>query len=254
MSKYLISRIVMLPNGTAHIALFSGETINCSRNNLLQLLSDPQSFRNGSNGTIKRTTAKVNPRHRSLETIPGLTLMKVYSDSTTVCRFPKLFQALLNNLDNDSDKPFNLKEFVLGLDFSDEKHFLMKFFYDFTNEPRSEIVIHNSLGIEPDEQNEIMSETFNTVFNSVAPDTEQEAPKQSSTEPTLFKPKLATDMITVKEFASEHGVKDNVVLSWIENKKMPNAVKIKGRWYLPRNKVRKNGYMVIIFKETISHI
>lgn len=235
MSKHLIARIIMLPNGAVHIALLSKETVNCSRNNLLEFLSDPHEFLIRNKREIKKSTCIVNPRHRYLESIPGLTLLKAYSDNSVVCRFPKLFDALFKNIDNDSDKPFNLKEHVLGLEFSDEKHFLMKFFYDFTNEPRSELVVDHALQIEPDEQNEIMSETFNTVFNSIVLHTVEETPEPQPLEPTIFKTLQDSNLITVAEYAALHDKKESTVSGWIYNKKVPHAVKQDNKWYLPKD-------------------
>ncbi len=44
MSKHLISRVVMLPDGTAHIALSDRQTVACTPANLSELLSDPYGF------------------------------------------------------------------------------------------------------------------------------------------------------------------------------------------------------------------
>ena len=69
MSKHLISRVVMLPDGTAHIALSDRQTVACTPANLSELLSDPYGFIEKGQFSSKTTTRTVNPTHNALESI-----------------------------------------------------------------------------------------------------------------------------------------------------------------------------------------
>ena len=105
MSKHLISRVVMLPDGTAHIALLDRQTVACTPGNLSKLLSDPYGFIEKGQYESKTSTKKVNPEHSALEYVKGLTLLRIYSDTEIVCVFPKLFHSLFDSIVSSPSDP-----------------------------------------------------------------------------------------------------------------------------------------------------
>ena len=229
MSKHLISRVVLLPDGTAHIALLDRQTVACTPGNLSTLLSDPYGFIEKGQFESKTSTKTVNPEHCALEHIKGLTLLRVYSDAEIVCVFPKLFHSLFGSIESSPSEPLNLTGIVTSMDLSDEKHFLMKFFFDFTNETRPDLVIQRKLGVDVDVRNEVMQETFNTIFMHVAPEENASSPDTAESSAPLFPSAKKSDEIYVsmREFANMHGLSYSTVYTWVRNNKL-RGVKIEG--------------------------
>lgn len=236
MTKQLISRVIMLPDGSAHIALRDRQTIQCTSKSLSELLSDPHQFID--EGQYKYTSSKelINPQNFALENIQGLTLLKIYSDAEIVCVFPKLFQALFVSFNNDSAQPIDLKGIATDMELSDEKHFLMKFFFEFTNEPRSQLTVQRKLGVAIDVQNEIMMETFNTIFSSVAP--EVVADPQPTTDdaiPLFSSPASKDSYVSPQEYAKMHSVSVNAVYRWHKNGLLRGVIMENGRLRINKN-------------------
>lgn len=235
MTKFLMTRVIMLPDGSAHIAMFNRQTIECTPKSLSDLLSDPHEFIEEKQFQYNLTGKRVNPQDAPLSNIKGLTLLKIYSDAEVVCIFPKLFDLLFKSIQQNKEESLNLKEYVSSLDFSDEKHFLLKFFYEFTNEPRSGITISRKMDLDFEVQSEIMRETFNTTFLSAWQGKELKEPEAKTEESTedLFPSKRDdSDNITIKEYAQMHGVKETTVYTWIRKKKISGYTKINNRTFL----------------------
>ncbi len=228
MTKFLMIRVIMLPDGSAHIAMLDGQTIECTPKSLSDLLSDPHEFIEHRQFQYHLTGKRVNPQDAPLANIKGLTLLKIYSDAEVVCVFPKLFDLLFKSIQQNKEEPLNLKEYVASLEFSDEKHFLLKFFYEFTNEPRSGITINRKMDLDFEVQSEIMRETFNTTFLSAWQGKEIKEPAEkadASTENLFLGKKDDPENITIKEYAKMHGVKDTTVYTWIRKKKISGLTK-----------------------------
>lgn len=236
MSKHLISRVIMLPDGTAHIALLDRQTVACTPVNLSELLSDPHGFIEKGQFNSQATTKAVNPKHNALEYIGGLTLLRIYSDAEIVCVFPKLFHSLFDSIGTASSDPLDLTDLVTSMDLSDEKHFLMKFFYDFTNEPRSTLCVQRKLGVDVDIRNEIMQEAFNTIFMQVSPDEEASVPDKDDTGESLFSSPIEEDVfVSITEFANMHGVSYNTVLKWFDKGKLRGTKIENGKKLINKN-------------------
>lgn len=237
MSKYLISRVVMLPDGTAHIALLDRQTVACTPGNLSKLLSDPYGFIEKDQFESKTTTKKVNPEHSALEHIKGLTLLRIYSDAEIVCVFPKLFHSLFDSIESSPSDPLDLTSIVTSMDLSDEKHFLMKFFFDFTNETRPDLVIQRKLGVDVDVRNEIMQETFNTVFMQAAPEEDSSSLDTSEGSATLFPPTKEPEEIylSMREFANMHDRPYSTIQTWIRKNKLRGVKKEDGKILINKN-------------------
>lgn len=236
MSKHLISRVIMLPDGTAHIALLDRQTVACTPVNLSELLSDPHGFIEKGQFNSQATTKAVNPKHNALEHIGGLTLLRIYSDAEIVCVFPKLFHSLFDSIGTASSDPLDLTDLVTSMDLSDEKHFLMKFFYDFTNEPRSTLCVQRKLGVDTDVRNEIMQEAFNTIFMQVSPEEEASVPDKDETQESLFSSPIEEDVfVSITEFANMHGVSYNTVLKWFDKGKLRGTKIENGKKLINKN-------------------
>lgn len=236
MSKHLISRVIMLPEGTAHIALLDRQTVACTPDNLSELLSDPYGFIEKGQFSSKTTTKAVNPKHNALEHIGGLTLLRIYSDAEIVCVFPKLFHSLFDSIGAASSEPLDLTNLVTSMDLSDEKHFLMKFFYDFTNEPRTTLYVQRKLGVDSDVRNEIMQEAFNTIFMQASPKEEASVPDKDDTQESLFSSPIEKDIfVTITEFAQMHKVSYNTVLKWFDKEKLRGTKIENGKKLINKN-------------------
>lgn len=242
MTKQLISRVIMLPDGTAHIALRDRQTIQCTSASLSELLSNPHQFIDEGQYKYTSTQKDINPKNFFLENIQGLTLLKIYSDAEIVCVFPKLFQALFASFNNNSAQPLDLKGIATDMELSDEKHFLMKFFFEFTNEPRSQLTVQRKLGVDIGVQNEIMLETFNTIFSIIAPKDEpasESIPTSSNDNIPLFSATEAQDCtISTKEYADMHGVSVGTVYSWHKKGKLRGATLADGKLRINKNSPR----------------
>ena len=235
MTKQLISRVIMLPDGSAHIALQDKNTIQCTSASLSEILSNPHAFIEEGQYKYSASTKLINSKGYSLNHIQGLTLLKIYSDAEIVCVFPKLFQALFASLNNDPVQPLDLKDIATDMALSDEKHFLMKFFFEFTNEPRSQLSVQRKLGVSIDVQNEIMMETFNTIFSSVAPEEITEPqPTTENDNISLFSSSETADcFVSLSEYARMHTVSPSTVYTWYQNGKLRGAIMVD-------NKIRVN--------------
>ena len=236
MSKHLISRVIMLPDGTVHIALLDRQTVACTPVNLSELLSDPHDFIEKGQFNSKTTTKIVNPTHNALEHIKGLTLLRIYSDAEIVCVFPKLFHSLFDSIGASSTEPLDLTTLATDIDLSDEKHFLMKFFFDFTNESCSGVCVQRKLGVDVSVRNEIMQETFNTIFMQVAPEEEASAPDNDDNEDPLFStPHEEEVFVSMRDFADMHGVSYSTVSGWVKKDKLRGVKKENGRIWINKN-------------------
>ena len=175
MNKNLLARVIMLPDGSAPIAMNNRHTIDATPTSLSEFLSDPLSFLNKGQFKYRETTPIANRPMFILEDIKGLTLLSVYGDLKIECIFPKLFQALFKTISSRPDEPINLKDIVFELDISDERHFLMRFFYEFTNTPYDRLNFENMLSMEESEKSSIMKETYDTFFETLALTSEKHA-------------------------------------------------------------------------------
>lgn len=253
MSKILLSRVIMLPDTSVHIVFVDREAIGCTPDLLIKLLTDPLDLFSLKN-TLECSTKLVNPKRVHLEDIKGLTLLKVYSDAETVCIFPKLFQSLFNNIKNSPSELIYLQEYIEGLDYSDEKHFLMKFYHHFTNELEAGIKIHRNLGTDQDVQTKIMQETFNTSFTAEIDeiDVVEITPSSSETQNLLARNYLSEDdtslsiaslsneeYVSIQEFALMNDVNYVTAQKWVKDKKIPGCYKdSSGKWRIPQNSLR----------------
>lgn len=248
MSKELISRVVMLPDGSVHIALQDHHTVVCTPASLTELITDPYAFIGSGQFNFKDTTKIVNSSRSDLEYVKGLTLLRVFSDAEIVCVFPKLFTGLFESIGSSPNEPLNLSKIALSLDLSDEKHFLLKFFYEFTNEPRLTVNVRRKIGVEESVRNAIISETLNSIFMVVAPEPEEEHQNtaQTENEETLFSESKQPEVfISVAEFAALHGVNDSTVRAWIKKDLLRGFKKVNERYWInaksPRPEDRRKG-------------
>lgn len=252
MGKHLISRVIMHPDGTVHIALLDKQTLAGTPKSLSELLSNPHKYIDTQQFDSKSTTKKVNPEHYALENIKGLTLLKIYSDEEITCIFPKLFQSLFSTIHTNPEEILNLKEIISTMELSDEKHFLMQFFLNFTNEFCSDVSVQRRLGVAFEIQSEIMLETFNTMFLKVSKESKKEIPvypsedneKELLPETSLFpvasdiSPYLEEDLVTVQEFADIHNVQVPTVRSWLKDHKLLGVRKTGKRILIHKNAPR----------------
>ncbi len=95
MKNFIIARVLLMPDGSIHIAHMNKQTYYCTAEALLLLLTDPSNFVLKGYGRLSTSTLLVNKKQESVEEIRGLTLLTVYSNAQIVCDFQVLFQVIL---------------------------------------------------------------------------------------------------------------------------------------------------------------
>lgn len=284
MNKRLISRVIMLPDCSVHIASYDKHTMVCSPQNLTELLEDPIGFvvEKQFNPDYTDSTAIVNPNPKSdLEDIQGLTLLKLFSNGEVVCHFPKLFETLFARVKSGSKEPLNLIEYVNTERFSDEKHFFLKFFSEFTNNKTQNVELEHSYGTDTELNKEMLNEILNTSFMkisrkdislevstndtcsehssplamlSASPQSISSTPK-SPTRTKNNETEILTleNTVSVKEFAQMHDVDPGTVSRWCKNGDLRGTLKHKGDYRInpksPRPVLKKSGNKTYKYEE-----
>lgn len=212
MNKTLIYRVVMRPNGRVSIFSEHKESIPCTPNALISLLGAPQKF---YYDTFLKYHTSTDKKSKTLAEMPGLTLGSVYSDGETVLHFPKLFEALLASYKETPDEEINLSKFLSSSKFTDEKHFLMKFFAEFNTKHNLELKFDEKNGVSEEDKNRIFNETYNTLFHSMTPEKKIETKSDdSSNESDENGEPAELEWWTFREFEEKRGVHYSTIQKW----------------------------------------
>lgn len=212
MNKTLIYRVVMRPNGRVSIFSEHRESIPCTPNALISLLGAPQKF---YYDTFLKYHTSTDKKSKTLAEMPGLTLGSVYSDGETVLHFPKLFEALLASYKETPDEEINLSKFLSSSKFTDEKHFLMKFFAEFNTKHNLELKFDEKNGVSEEDKNRIFNETYNTLFHSMTPEKKIETKSDdSSNESDENGEPAELEWWTFREFEEKRGVHYSTIQKW----------------------------------------
>ncbi len=122
------------------------------------------------------------------------------------------------------------------MDLSDEKHFLMKFFFDFTGASHPDLCVQRKLGVSADIRNEIMRETFNTLFMKVAPEEEASVPDKADPDDSFFPTTEEEDVfVRMTEFAEMHNVPYSTVQSWKKKGKLRGVKEENAKTWINKN-------------------
>lgn len=113
MADNLIARIILLPDGSTHIALDNSQTYVCTAVSLRDFLSDPALFKGEAYKNYKNTTQYTAPRKVSLEEIHGITLATLNSDYHLTFKFLDLFLIAFKNMNTlAQNNPINFKQYI----------------------------------------------------------------------------------------------------------------------------------------------
>ena len=126
MEAKLIARVVVLLDGSVHIAFYDKTTVVCTYERLGTLLGSPCETLELRN-LWETSTDKVNPDGNELPKIQGLTLLKCFSDNQVVCVFPELLRRMHSSY--SANFPILLKniQFDSSYEVTDEKQFYLRF-------------------------------------------------------------------------------------------------------------------------------
>lgn len=167
-----LARVILLPDGSVHIAFQDIRSIHATPENLLQLFADPLDFINTKSKTYKTTTKETNENRVPLFEVLGLTLASISADKQVVCDFPELFQYILTANDDKESRTqsLNMRAIENQHFLADEKSFLLRHYLEFTNRLTSTPQLQTRLQLREEAQTEIIRETLNIYLSRSFPD------------------------------------------------------------------------------------
>ena len=195
-----LARVILLPDGSVHIAFQDIRSIHATPENLLQLFADPLDFIYAKSKTYKTTTWETNEKRVPLFEVPGLTLASISADKQVVCDFPELFQYILtaNNDEESRTLPLNMRALENQHILADEKSFLLRHYLEFTNQLTTTPQLQNRLRLREEVQTEIIRETLNIYLSHSFPEA-MAAPDISERITVATSEVAATDISSDKE-------------------------------------------------------
>lgn len=243
MSTELIARVIMTPDTTVYIAFKDIKIVSGTPGRLFSLLTAPdECYRKRSQW--QNVNHIINPQNKSLPDIPGLTLIKVYSDNRIDCIFPELFQHLAYVLrygeGEHHSTPIKLRKQISDVQFSNEKDYLMKYFCIATNEATAPKSIERLLSLDVETSSEILREIFNTSLTNatIINKASTEKGKKKSDENCINAEERNEDsFITVKQYADKHNFSLSSVYYQLSKEKIPGAIRKSptGDYLIPYN-------------------
>lgn len=237
MYEELLARIILLKDGTVHIALNNYKTVKCSKNSLLDLFAEPYSFLKQLYLKYEESTRFVNPKRVELNLLPGLTLAVVQNDTVTVIYYPFVFQKLMDT--KDAKIHWNLLEIANQNAFTDSNHYLLKLFLDLGSNTNMDLTIEHNLTISPKRLENIIKElTLSSIHSlyQVPPTARLTVDEQIENAAFFNGVSPEVRMLTVSEYAKLHNLKRGTVDSWIQTNKLHGAIKNeRGHWMIHEN-------------------
>lgn len=168
MEAKLIARVIVLLDGSVHIAFYDKTTVVCTYERLGTLLGSPCETLE-QRTQWKSNTDKVNPDGNELPKIQGLTLLKCFSDNQVVCVFPELLRYMYRS-HSENEKPQQsiwLKDiqFDNSYEVTDEKQFYLRFLLN-SRKLFSKTRVKLKLDVSPSARREILEEIITTFVNA----------------------------------------------------------------------------------------
>lgn len=259
MSKQLICRVLMAPDATVHVAFNSKKTFACTPKLLSKILSTP------SSSTLKPkkyidTTKSINPQDYTLTNIPGLTLLKIYSNLEITCSFPQLFENLFSRFNNKPDDIIDLSSYINSSYCFEEKQLYLKFFCDFVNELAPTSVITSSARMTDDEKLTVLSETYeaslvpivipseentednkNNEDNAVQPSNENKEGKKYPTTPDGERLYTVNEAYRLMGYKYPNGLYSAVEAGNVGKVTLPNS---REKYYIPEGEVLRKQELI----------
>lgn len=247
MSSELFARVIMMPDASVYIVFKNKTAHRCTFKRLLYFLASPQDFRS-TELKIQNLYTDINPFGLDLINIPGLTLLKTYTDNTIVCVFPELFHILsvfcFRSTDLTYNHPINLNDYIGKMEFSNEKSFLLDFFCE-ANKLADGKTIKSLLHLDDETQNEIMREILNTSLFAAtkksinfANDIDNtNTSNQLTSSDSLISQSENFSYLSVSQFAAKNDVSVYAVYAWLREDKLPGVIRNpkNDRYLIPAN-------------------
>lgn len=199
MKQDLSARVLLLHNGSIHIALANLQTFECSAAALADLFDDPFSFYQNHGNKYRKTTAKVCPRRIPLEEIPGITLASVDNENTVTCEFPILldlvFQALREGREREA---LSLSDLTDKTSFADQKEYLLHMFLSSSSLENEDLTLKNGFMLSLEFKSRIFKEIFNYHASKLVVETIADNTEVATTQ-NLAQMALQTKVIDIPE-------------------------------------------------------
>lgn len=243
----MIIRVILLPNGSIHIALANRKCVVCTPLALMTMLKDPRSFFKSGYYEFDLSTMYVNPNSVALNEISGLTLLSADHENKISCVFPFLFSLLFDAISLKDAKPLYATRALLEPLLSDEKHFLLCLYLDLANQENEGYSITQRLPLSEESQMSIMREIINTHFHTLPlekrgsePAVYEEAPVENILLFSEETPPPSDDVpyfyVSIREYANQHGHNYQTVYNWAFNGNLRTARRNKlNKWVLDPN-------------------
>lgn len=240
MNNIPIARVIMLKDGSVHLALSNRQTVLCTNHSILALFADPFGFIENDFKKYSLTTRDLNIDGKNLNDISGFTLAIVYADKSIKCEFPELFLSAKEAIFQTAEKPIHFKDYSLKTNFTDNKEYLLSLYLNLVNQPYSETHLTRKIPVSPVLEERMLKEVINTHMSSLEGSIDMAQiliEKTVSTESILKEQELnlARNKVTIKEYAKARNLTSTYVQTLISRNKMASAVKVNGRWYLDPN-------------------
>ena len=235
-----LARVILLPDGSVHIAFQDGHSISATPENLLELFSDPLDFIYIKSKTYKSTTQETNEKRVPLFEVLGLTLASISSDKQVVCDFPELFHYIAtynNNAEESRKLPLNMRAIENQHVLADEKSFLLQHYLEFTNRPVPAPQIQTCLSLREEAQAEIIRETLNIFLSHsfveipVNADVSTQIIAAANRVEQTDGPREKENYVGVTEYAQKYGCSKMTVYNYINEHKIEDFFQLKNKQY-----------------------
>jgi len=240
-----LARVILRSDGSVHIAFPDIRSIWATAENIMELFSDPIEFIETGSHKHKDSSFEINRNRLDLEEILGLTLASVNSDKQIVCDFPELFQYILHDYANETDKsrPLDMSQFEFETYLSDEKSFLLRYYLEFTKNIKRPLVIKKNIRLRDEIQFQIVREILNTYFEEELPKAKpkdnlakQITDAQSSKMFAADTQIETDDFLTTDQYAKLLGISPQTVRNYIKDKRIKNVkTDSRGRYLINKN-------------------
>jgi len=250
----LLARVLLLTDGSIHIALVSKQTYACTVGAFKHFISDPFGFYHSDLSKFTCTTEYTNPKKLSLEVIPGLTLLSAGQDNKTICFFPELFQCFFNlQRIGRNDSLMDFKDILSATHLFDQKQFLLKLYLKLSQNIEREWNLDRRLNLKGLEQSYIIQEIANTIFSvSMPADFSIKIEDKDIDEPlsvfSTAQQEIVTDAgvpghyIPLLTYALKHNFNRTTAYSWVQKNRLKSAIRDNnGKWWVDPNDVIIDG-------------
>lgn len=246
MTNEVLARVILLPNGNTHILLNNGHAVECSATALRDLLSDAFAFCESLYTSYTSSTKEVNPQHFPVNSVPGITLIKVHTDKSVAVEYTEILQVLLERINSaDEDDMLNLARFADVALLSDFKQLLLCF-QVFGGSAKHKTGWRRNLRIDAQKLQKLLEEfelymvtgrgdpEAATADEPERPDRVRPAEAAPSEEKVLDEHgnPIPDGYVSPERYAAMNNILPNTAREWAREGKIPGVKGTDRRWYL----------------------